>query len=268
MVRLQKLFLSLIIIFCLFSCKKQKEQAKEILEFGKYYQGSAQSLNALSKSVELDSTNAEAYRELSIPYLKRGIPHLWKKHMEKAIQKDPISWQGYRGYNYLWFYRDYKKAIADFDATDTLTPNFIDYPQGHSVDYWRGIAYLGLGNYEKSIAYWNKHIKKETEDTGEDWVEINAFLYRGIAYYESKNYELALRDFNKIIYYFKQSADAKYYKAIILYEKGNKNEAQTYIEEAIKDFKLGFYNQRPYVETLRQIYMEDLLLFKKKLFTS
>lgn len=229
------------------------------MEFGKRanYQGTPTCMNAFAFILELDSTNAEAYRELSIPYLKRGIPHHWEKWINKAVEYDPIAWQTYRGYNYLWFYRDYKRAIADFDASDTLTP-YLDYPQGHSVDFWRGIAYLGLKDYKNSIAFWNRHITKETEDTGEDWVEMEAFLYRGIAYYESGEKEKATENFDKLIHYFKNSADANYYKAKILFEQEEKEMALEMLENAIVDFDAGFYNNRGYVETLRQIYKQDL----------
>ncbi len=259
-----KSFLNIsIIVICLSSCEDKKEKALKILEFGKYHQGSAQSLNALSLSAELDPTNAETHRELSIPYLKRGIPHLFKSHMDKAVSLSPADWQGYRGYNYLWFYRDYEKAIADFNALDSLTPNFIDAPQGHSIDYWRGIAYLGLKDYKSSIAFFEKHIAKETKDFGEDYVDVTAFLYNGIAHFESGNHEKALYNFNKQLKYsLDLSADAKYYKARILKGKNNLEKARELIDSAIEDFKQGYNNKRPYVETLREIYLEDLEDFK------
>ena len=266
MAKSQKLFLSIIVLFFVFSCNKNKSDSLEILEYGKHHQGSSRSLNALKKVTELDSTNAEAYRELSIPYLKRGMPHLWKKHMDKSIELNSEEWIGYRGYNYLWFYRDYKKAIADFNALDTITPNFIDAPQGHSIDYWRGIAYLGLRDYENSTYYFDKYIAKETKDTGEDWVEMTTFLYNGIAHYENKNDSLALQNINKLLHYSDNNyADGNYYKALILERQGRKEDAIKLIDLAITNFNEGYYNYRPYVETLRQIYMEDLLTTKERL---
>jgi len=200
----------------------------------------------------------------------------------------------WRGYLYLWFYRDYKKAIADFDASDSLTPNFIDAPQGHSVDYWRGIAYLGLKDYENSIAYFEKHIQKETEETGEDWVEHEAFLYLGIAQYEAGNPAKALKNFNTLLKYNAQFSNAQYYKALLLSDelqllqheitmKGSqyndlihtkipkanfqkkKQEALSIINQAIDNFYNGYYDQRPYVETMRQLYIEDYENLKTKL---
>ncbi|WP_420571449.1 hypothetical protein [Kordia sp.] len=306
---LQKLFLSIIPIILLCSCEANIDKKKRSLACFQHgmsnYQGTQESINAFAKAVEYDPTHAESWRELSIPFLKRGMPHLWKKYIDKAVELDPIAWQGYRGYNYLWFYRDYKNAIADFDATDTLTPSFIDAPQGHSVDFWRGIAYLGLKDYENSIAFFNKHIQKETEETGEDWVEHEAFLYRGIAHYEQsksklylnfnpKKFENALHNFNTLLKYNTDFADAKYYKAAVLFEeckmllqeietKGSrysniahtriprelfekkKTAALQIINEAITNFKEGYSDQRPYVETIRQLYLEDYTNLKAKL---
>lgn len=263
----------LVCLLLLVNCKQKKSTFSEEegtrlsqtlfeQEFGQHNhmgppQGTSKSMTMLDSILKLDPTNAAAWREISIPYLKRGMPLEWKPLIDKAVEYNAETWQPMRGYLYLYFYRDYKKAIADFDASDTLT-EYIDYPQGHSVDFWRGIAYLGQKDYQNSIAYWNKHITKETEDSGEDWVELEAFLYRGIAYYESGNSEKALENFDKVIAYFKQSADAKYYKALILKEIGKTDEAISLVNDAIVDFKAEFYNNRDYVEALRQIYLSDL----------
>jgi len=262
-----KFCLSLLGFMLIFSCKETTKEpqepntrtrAEKVYKSGEnMLQGSPESMKRIEEAIALDTTYAEAIRELSVAYLKRGMPHKWKRIFDKAVEKDAATWQPWRGYLYLWFYRDYTKAIADFNASDTLT-TYIDHPQGHSVDFWRGIAYLGLKDYENSIAYWDKHITKETEDSGEDWVELEAFLYRGIAYYEFGNYGKALENFDKVIRYFKQSADAKYYKAQILKRKDSTKEALALVEDAIVDFNAGFYNNRDYVETLRQIYLQDL----------
>lgn len=274
MEKLLKYYLSFFIVFVLQSCNTNNEintssdrkKAEKIYsEAIKYYQGTAEFQNGIIDAIKIDSTYDEAIRELSIAYLKRGYPHEWKKRLDIAVNLNPVIWQGYRGYNYLWFYRDYRRAIADFDATDTLTPNFIDQPQGHSVDYWRGIAYLGLKDYENSLSYFNKFIETETKEWGEDFVEVTGFLYRGIVLLDIGNYEKALSDFDKVLKYnINQSADAKYYKALIL-KNTNPKEAKKLIEDAIKDFNNGYFNQRPYVETIRQIYIEDLELLKEEL---
>lgn len=283
MEKLLKYYLSFLLLISL-NCKNEnlnegssensKLIAKDIWDtenskhgFNGSFQGTPKAMTLLDKIIALDSTNADALREISVPFLKRGIPLEWKTRFDRAVKHDPATWVPWRGYLYLWFYRDYEKAIADFNASDTITP-YLDYPQGHSVDFWRGIAYLGAKDYDNSIAYWDKHIAKEAEDSGEDWVELEAFLYRGIAYYEAGNSEKANENFDKVIQFFTNSADAKYYKAKLFLNKGDKKAALNMIDEAIVDFNNGYYNNRGYVETLRQIYLLDLEELKSKIIAS
>ncbi len=229
-------------------------------------QGSTAFQNGIAEAVAIDSTYEPGVYELSVADLKRGLPHKWLPQYNKAVKLDSVTRIPWRGYLYLWFYRDYKKAIADFDASDTLTPDFIDAPQGHSVDYWRGIAYLGLNDYKNSNAYFEKHIAKETKEFGEDYVDITAFLYNGISYFEAGNYEKALLNFNKQLEYSRNlSADAKYYKAQIFITEDKNKEALETINEAIDDFNQGYNNTRGYVETMKQIYIQDLTNLKSKI---
>ncbi len=268
MERLPKLFLSVCVLCVLFSCQQSKrEKAEAIYKRAIHYpQGSMMSINGIKRATEIDSTYAQAVYELSVAYLKRGLPHKWKPQYDKSVLLDSIHRIPWRGYLYLMFYRDYEKAISDFDLSDVITPNFKDAPQGQSVDYWRGIAYLGLKDYENSIAYFDTYINSETEEFGEDWVEMTAFLYRGIAYFESENFEQALLNFDTQLKHSRnRSADAKYYKAKILQKMDRIEEARTVIDEAIEDFNIGYFNNRPYVEVLRQLYIEDLEALKTTL---
>ncbi|MEM1259458.1 MAG: tetratricopeptide repeat protein [Bacteroidota bacterium] len=275
-----KLFLSVLTLFwVVMGCndtaenlpsEEAKEQSRQLFETAFHtdkrhpLQGSRTAMNLLDSILNLDTTNAAAWREKSVPYLKRGLPYEWKPLFDKAVQYHPEVWQPWRGYLYLMFYRDYEKAIADFNASDTLTPQ-IDYPQGHSVDYWRGIAYLGLKDFKNSIAYFNKHIKKETEDTGEDWVELEAFLYRGIAYYEIGNCREAITNFDKIKQHFISSAEGKYYWAKCLFHLGKTDEALSMLNEAESDYKNQLCLDHDYVEMPYQIYLTDITDLKSSL---
>ena len=273
MEKLLKLSLSLIVIMLMFSCKNETNTANKRQLAEKRYkkavmfrQGSTPFQNGIVEAIEIDPTYEQAVYELSVAHLKRGMPHKWLPQYDKAVKLDSVNKIPWRGYLYLWFYRDYKKAIADFDKSDILTPNFIDAPQGLSVDAWRGIAYLGLKDYKKSIFYFDKYITKEIKDFSEKSVDVTAFLYQGIAYLELENYKKAQACFDRLIknsYGF--SADGKYYKALILSKQGKTEEAKTMINAALKDFNDGYYNKRPYVETLRQLYLGDLTNLKSSL---
>lgn len=267
-----KYYLSILLLTTIFiSCNKdisnlseaeREKRSTELYRDAESFhggQGAPFIMTKLEEAVLMDPNNCDALRELSVAYLKRGLIDEWKIKFDKAAKCDPKIWVPWRGYLYLQFFRDYEKAIADFDASDTLTPNFTDAPQGQSVDYWRGIAYLGLKDYENSIKYLDLYIQEETEKNGEDWAEPTAFLYRGIANYERKKFEAALEDFDKMILYNKnKTADGNYYKALVLFEENKCVEAKKEIDTAIANYELGYYNKHDYTEVLKQIYIQDL----------
>lgn len=278
MVKSLKYCLSIIVLLGLMSCGKNSETftseekialAKKMYDpIGHYGQGTPRIMTMLDSIVALDPTNCNAVRELSVAYLKRGLMLQWKPQFDKAAECDPKIWVPWRGYLYLQFYRDYEKAIEDFDASDTLTPNFTDAPQGHSVDYWRGLAYLGLKDSENSIKYLDRYITEVTEENGEDWAEPTAFLYRGIAHYENRDSEAALKDFDKMILYNRnKTADGSYYKALVLFQQNKCEEAEEEIKTALENFNHGYYNKHDYTEVLKQIYIQDLNKLQKTIAT-
>lgn len=269
MVKLLKYFLSLstlIVCACTpentgeLSYEDRQKLSLEILSEGeRLYQGSPKSMTRIQKAILIDSTNSEALRELSVPYLKRGMMAQWKVGYDKAVEVNPEVWIPMRGYLHLLFHRDYDKAISDFNMADSLTPGFKDSPQGHSIDYWRGIAYIGKKNYDKAIENFENHSSIETENVGEDWIETTTFLYNGIAYFKKEQYEEALVNFDKMIKYNHNiTGDGNFYKAKTLLALKRDNEAGTYAEKALIDFNNGAYHKHDYVEVLHQLYKNDI----------
>ena len=239
---------------------------QEFLEADLYHQGSPANMNAIEEILVLDPNHCDALRERSIPYLKRGMPQGWKKYIDQGVKCDPVSWIGWRGHHYLYYYRNYTKAIADFDTTDTLTPNHIDAPQGHSVDFWRGHAYLGPKDYEKSLYYYRKHIDRVNAEFGEDWVEPEAFLNMAVVHYENKSLDSMPYYLDKALHYYQdQSADAKYYYALYHSSKEDKSKALIWVDKAIKDYLNGYYKRKQFNEEIRQVYVEELIALEKKL---
>lgn len=276
MEKLLKLSLSLVLICCI-SCdieylskeeriKRADFKWQEFLDAHGYRQGSPANMKAIEEILTLNPNHCDAIRELSIPYLKRGMPEEWKSIYDRAVECDAARWQPWRGYLYLFFYRDYEKAIADFNASDSLTPNHIDSPQGHSVDYWRGHAYLGAGKYEKAISYYQKHIAHVTAEWGEDWVEPDAFLNLAIAYYESNVFDKVSQNLDKALEaYQDKNADSKYYYALLKQEKGQHDKALVWIDAAIEDFLSGNYKRRSYNEEIKQVYLAQLIELETEL---
>jgi tetratricopeptide (TPR) repeat protein len=245
----------------------RKRMSIEYLENGEknFRQGSPENMELIEIAIKLDSNNSAAWRELSVPYLKRGMPHEWKPLFDKAVEIDPVAWQGWRGYLKLFFYRDYQSAIEDFNATDSLTPNFTDYPQSMSVDYLRGLAYLQLDDKMKALDYFTKYIEEVTVKNGEDWVDVDAYIHRAIVLIKLREFEKAKMDLEKCLKYYSSSSDAYYHLAVINYQSDNKAIAKEQINEAKRLFKKGFYMHRPYVETFGQIEISDIEEIERKI---
>lgn len=222
-----------------------------------YYQGTPPAQFLLKEALILDSTLALAHREVGAPLLKRGIVNKSIKAYSKAVRYDSLIWQGWRGYMYLYFYRDYDNAIRDFNATDSLTLNFVDYPQSESVDFMRALCYLKKKDHQNSLRYFEKYFQHESKIDDLYYVESRAFLYHGIVYYEMGDFEMALKKFNFGLKYH-NNADLLFWKAKVMQELNfEKGEILRVIAKAKKLFNEGFRNSRPYVEEFYQTYIED-----------
>lgn len=281
MEKFKKYFLNPVLVIALLSCNQQKKfdnlslharkrLSADLLTQGEqgYPQGSPDNMYLIEMAIEADPTNSAALRELSVPYLKRGLPHQWKPLFDKAVEVDPVAWQGWRGYLKLFFYRDYEGAILDLNATDTLTPNLTDYPQSMSVDYLRGLAYMGLKDDATAQKWMTRYIDDVTRNLGEDWVEVNAFLYRGIIRARLGNDEDAYRDFTTHLKYYKNSADGHYHMARVELKSHKINAAKNHVDTALMQFNKGYFMSVHYVETLEQIYRSDIEDLQKQILTA
>lgn len=249
-----------------YSPAEQEQLATQLLSgVGGYYQGSPATQMTLREALEYDPTNAAIVREIGVPYLKRGIVAEFPDFYGKAAEMDPVGWTGWRGYLYLYFYRDYERALADFNATDTLTPNVVDYPQSLSVDFMRGICYLQLGQYPQAIEYFERHIAHETEATGLEYLESQTFLYKGITHWRIGQIEEARAALELGHQIDPQNADLLFWLAQLFLSQGDLSPTESYLEQARRQFDLGYYNSRPYVEDFFQIYEADFDELAQKL---
>ena len=242
-----------------FTPEERKELSLNLLDGIRYhYQGSPACQMVLNEALSHDPSNAKVYREIGVPYLKRGIAAMFPHYYGKAADLDPLGWTGWRGYLYLYFYRDYERALADFNLTDTLTPDQVDYPQSISVDYMRGICYLMLQDYPQAIDYFDRHIAYETSITGFDYIDSKTLLYRGIAYLGLKQPTDAVASFQSGLTIDDKNADLYFWLAKTLAQEGQTAAARQNLERAQQEFARKNFNQRSYVEEFYQTYEADL----------
>jgi tetratricopeptide (TPR) repeat protein len=240
--------------------EEEKENYSNLLKegCGLFYQGSTPCQMTLYEARDLNPENADVYQELGAPLLKRGIISQSIQAYNDATNRNQLSWQGWRGYMFLYFYRDYENAIRDFTELDALTPGVVDYPQSESVDFQRGIAWLMMENLEMADSLFTRHIKHESKEVGADYIDSRAFLYRGITYFKKGEFDKALLDFNQGINNLPDNADLLFWKARAQKALGQPDEKwQQTLAESKENFDKGNHNRRPYVEEFFQLYEED-----------
>ncbi len=249
-----------------FSETEKKELAEQLIGGrGFYYQGSEGEQSILQESFNYDSTNGTIWREFGVPYLKRGFAAEWRSYYDKAVEIDPLNWTGWMGYLHLYFYRDYENAIKNFDKTDELTPDIVDYPQSLSVDYMRGICYLKLDKYKEALSYIDKHIAYETQSTGIEYIGSHTFLYKGITLMKMNQYEKAMEAFELGLVHNPDNSDLMFWLSKLKHQKGEHVLAVSLIRKAITQFEKGHFNSRPYTEDFFQTYKPDLEDWERRL---
>ncbi|HKK78843.1 MAG TPA: tetratricopeptide repeat protein [Phaeodactylibacter sp.] len=224
-----------------------------------FYQGEVGEQLLMEEAISHQPQNATLYRELGAPAVKRGMAKDFYRYYEDAVRYDAVNWQGWRGYLYLYFYRDYERALADFQALDTLTPDFVDYPQATSVLFMSAICYLQLGQYDTAVAYFDRHIQEELRTVEEEYIDTETFLFKGIAYAKQGRWSEAAATFERGLRNAdSKSADLWYWKAKAAAAQGNENTARLCIDAAKKWYDKGYFHDRPYVEEFYQLYRPQL----------
>lgn len=276
---LKKFFLSLVLMTGLLSCYKlsdgsfrqlgeneRRRLSADYTQLAKRLEsGSPRNMMILEKAVRIDPRNDLAWRELSLPYLNAGMYSEWSQYIERAIRLNPQAWQAWRGYDRLFYFRDYSGALFDLDATDTLTRNQVDYPQNISVDYLRGLCYFGLKDYSKSTEYFEKFIQDETQKLGESYVDESAFLYLGLIALERGRWESARAYFERGLKFEESFADFNFYLAQIACLRDEPEEARAQLDRARDKFNDGNYLRAYRYEAIGQLYPSDFKMLEEQI---
>ena len=224
---------------------------------GYHYQGSEPEQFQLKEAFLMDSTDADLWREFGTARVKRGIADEMYYFYGGAVKRKPEKWAGFRGYLYLYFYRDYERAIEDFNLGDEANGQ-VDYSQGQSHDYMRGISYYGLKDYEQALTYLNRYVDKITKEEGAEWVDVYAHLYQGLTLARLDRLEDALVAFDLAEKLYPKLSDLFYHRARISCMRKEYPKALEYLQTARQYHEEGYFHQRPYVEVLEQVHVQDI----------
>jgi tetratricopeptide (TPR) repeat protein len=222
---------------------------------GEGRQGSKESQLKFDSAIKLCSDFAYAYREKSVPYLKRGDFITWKKLIDKAVEINPMENLGYRGWCRFQFVRDYQGAIADLEKLDAMT----DFEIGYSVngDYQLNIAkalcYKAIGQKEKAIEIIEKQLSEKNYSTG-----LYDYFHLGVLKMETGETEKAISILKKSISTNDYFAEPYYYLALIYKKQKLVKEFKENMEKAKTYYLKGYKRFDPYTQPMDKIYLADI----------
>ena len=225
------------------------------INYGNNKRGNAIIEFALSK---IKNPGENVYHAISVQNTKNGNYDIAITALEKAYVINPNEFGEYYGWVLLYYYHDYKKALAVLSRYDDLTPNFSDYPMGECIHYLKGLAYKELGDFELALKEFDLSIKYVVENHDESWIDYQILLNRGIIlFYQNKNEE-AITEFERVIKNYNECSEAFYFKGLALVNLNKKVEACSSLTKSLELIKKGYKSFDSYVELFHEIYEQDI----------
>lgn len=231
------------------SCKGQVENAAntntqdEIIE--KYLKNGAWNHHYLTKEwdewinkgIQADSTIAYLWQQKALPFWKQKKYSLAVKYYDKAVKYDRKRWLSRLAFLKCIFAKDYEGALTDIKTY--INEYGSTYEQDHSLEFYMGLCYLQLNQFDKAFETLNDNVKNQELKYGIDWVHYLDRYYLAIAYYEQSNYTQAILEFDKVLKEYPNFSDAQYYKSICLNYLGKKEEAKLLMALGKSNFENG-----------------------------
>lgn len=192
---------------------------------------------------------SDLFQEKALASLKLGNYDKAFADYEKAASLNRKS-QGRIGWRYLFFLRDYKRALTYLEAFDSLTPNQDDPIDDYSVNYLKGRAYAGLNQYNQAIEAYTIAISTRATRNGPEWVDYRYLVARAVSYLAINQPEKALTDLDLALKNNPKSAMAHYNRGRALQQLGRTNEALTTYRDALffvqtQPFERDYYYEQP-----------------------
>ncbi|MNK00378.1 Tetratricopeptide repeat protein [compost metagenome] len=194
---------------------------------------------------------AYIWQQKAMPLFKQKKYELGLQYLDSAIKYDKTDhYFEYGAFIKCIFVKSYKSAITDFERLKTKQP--IGFVMDHSYDFYTGLSYLQLNQFDKAEEYLQKSIRYSEEKWGDGhFVE---YFYLGIVKMEQDDPEKALQWFDKTLSIYPEFPDVKYYKALLFQQKNKNKEAKILINQAMNDFSKGYtmnesnsqYEEYPY----------------------
>ncbi len=218
-------------------------------------QGSKSSQENFDKAIALCPSLDYAYREKSVPYLKRGDFVTWKKLIDKAVELNPTLHLGARGWCKYQFVRDYHGAIKDFEQLESLTRSDIGYSVNgdYHLNMAKALCYKAIGQKGVAMEIFERQLAQR------NYTPLSYdFLHLGILKMETGDSAGAKEYLNKSIAYNDYLAEPYYYLGLIYKKEKSAKEFKVNMEKAKTFYLKGYKHSDPYTHPMDKIYLADI----------
>jgi tetratricopeptide (TPR) repeat protein len=225
------------------------------LYYGKNERGNALINYALSKR---DSITDEDYHDWSVQNTKNGNYAIAIDKLEKAMELNPQKISRYYGWVLLYYYHDYKKALAILEQYDAYTPNFSDAPMGEDIHYLKGLCQMQMQYYQEAVDEFDIYINNLATTHGEDFVDVYTFVQKGRCLTYLGKFDEAINSYKKAIQYYEKCTEAYYFMGLTQLEMNKKDSACNNFNTALGMIKKGYKSSDTYVEYFHEIYPQQI----------
>ncbi|WP_179319309.1 tetratricopeptide repeat protein [Winogradskyella helgolandensis] len=241
------------ICFLILSCKKTETiEPKSSIQLSledslrvNYFKGRAYRQNLYSQEFQkyLDSalqvspSDAHLWQQKAMACFKSKKYEVGMGFLDKAVALDTEYYIDYRAFIKCIFTKQYKASIVDFKKAKQLLGS--SYIMDHTYDFYLGLCYLQLNEFEKANRYFRATINSELEEHDESWIHYLDWFYYGISEFELGNYDKAIVYLDKSLVDFPKFSDAQYYKIKCLARIGKIDEAKDLLKIGIENIELG-----------------------------
>jgi tetratricopeptide (TPR) repeat protein len=196
----------------------------------------------------------------------KAMPAVWAgdwqscfSSLQHAVIINPRRWLPYQALLKCLFAKDYAGALADFRRSDSLLPG--SGIMDHSLDFYRGLCCLGLGDYPNACLFLKKDVDSQETCRGKDNVHYVSLFYRGLCLYLNGSYFDAEAAFRRSLRVFPQYPEPSYYLGLTLKASGRKAEALACFRTARESLLAGYHSNEdqesyinyPYAIALREV---------------
>ena len=184
--------------------KKYIDKTREADNYGIKYQ------KLIDSALVFLPNDADLWAKKSVPYFKKKKYEVGMAFLDKAVLLDEKNNIAYRAFIKCIFSKNYKESIIDFERAKLLIGDD-GIIMDHSFDFYIGLCYLQLDNYQQADFFLKKSINSEIKRIGGNGNYLENF-YLGIVYYETEKYNDAIIYCDQSLSDYRQFSDARVYR--------------------------------------------------------